>query len=568
MLKNSLLISLVFTLMSLSLIANAAEKLNVRYAEEIDSRIKANANAQMKDRLMTSLELSNDYDFVEIRQNIDKMGNKHTRFRPTFKNIPIFGMQVITHEDKNSEFKRINGSYAQDIEMDIPGNKSLNPYLSMNEVMDYLVSETAANMNKIQDEIIVENQNIELVIYIDDSNKSHLAYHANFFADGKFSASPTRPYFIVDADTGEILKKWEGLANAEVGTGPGGTLKNGPYEYGTDYGNLDVDVDGSTYTMENADVKTVDLNHLNSTASTTPYSYTGPRNTHESINGGYCPLNDAHYFGNVTNEMYNDYCGVDPLPFQIVLKVHYSQYVDNAGWTGSYSVFGDGYTIFYPLSAATDVVAHEISHGFTEYNSGLIYANQSGGMNESFSDIAGEAAEYYLEGSADFEVGAAVYKAPGEALRYMYNPPLDGVSIDDVDDYSPGMNPHYSSGLFNKAFYTLATTGGWNVQDAFEVFAHANQNYWEEDSTFLEGACGVIASADDLSYDSDEVDYAFDTVDIHCCEELCRVPYDQCLVTVESCVSSCGGNPACLATCGAIYAGCSSSYQSCLGTCP
>jgi Zn-dependent metalloprotease len=59
--------------------------------------------------------------------------------------------------------------------------------------------------------------------------------------------------------------------------------------------------------------------------------------------------------------------------------------------------FSDGYTRFYPL-VSLDVTAHEVSHGFTEQNSRLIYSGQSGGMNEAFSDISGEAAEYFMTG--------------------------------------------------------------------------------------------------------------------------------------------------------------------------
>ena len=62
---------------------------------------------------------------------------------------------------------------------------------------------------------------------------------------------------------------------------------------------------------------------------------------------------------------------------------------------------GDGYLTFYPLTGL-DVVSHEISHGFTEYNSNLIYSGQSGGINESFSDMAGEASKYYVRGSNDY----------------------------------------------------------------------------------------------------------------------------------------------------------------------
>ena len=56
--------------------------------------------------------------------------------------------------------------------------------------------------------------------------------------------------------------------------------------------------------------------------------------------------------------------------------------------------FGDGNTRFYPL-VSLDVSAHEVAHGFTDQASGLRYADQSGGINEAYSDLAGEAAEVF-----------------------------------------------------------------------------------------------------------------------------------------------------------------------------
>jgi len=120
------------------------------------------------------------------------------------------------------------------------------------------------------------------------------------------------------------------------------------------------------------------------------------------------------------------------------------------------------------------VTSHEVSHGFTEQNSALVYSGMSGGMNEAFSDMAGEAAENYMKGTNDFQVGAEIFKAAG-ALRYMYNPPLDGRSIDNAANFTSTLDVHYSSGVYNKAFYLLATKTGWNVQKAFQVMADANR---------------------------------------------------------------------------------------------
>src|SRR3546814_16239243 len=53
------------------------------------------------------------------------------------------------------------------------------------------------------------------------------------------------------------------------------------------------------------------------------------------------------------------------------------------------------------------------------------------------------------------------------------------------------MDVHYSSGVYNKAFYLLANKSGWNTQEAFQAFARANRDYWTASTDFDQGACGV-----------------------------------------------------------------------------
>src|SRR3546814_18437778 len=86
------------------------------------------------------------------------------------------------------------------------------------------------------------------------------------------------------------------------------------------------------------------------------------------------------------------------------------------------------------LPICLDVLAHEVSHGYTEQNSNLEYSLQPGGINEAFSDMAGEAAEFFFKGENDFLIGGEILKAPGEALRYMADPTLDGISIGRATD--------------------------------------------------------------------------------------------------------------------------------------
>ncbi|MGH8051430.1 MAG: M4 family metallopeptidase, partial [Arenimonas sp.] len=317
---------------------------------------------------------------------------------------------------------------------------------------------------------------------------------------------------IVDAKTGAILKQIEGLTHALVGTGPGGNAKTGQYEYGTNYGYLDVAQSGTTCTMNNTNVKTVNLN--GATSGSTAFSYTCPRNTVKAINGAYSPLNDAHYFGGVIYNMYQSYIGKAPLTFQLSMKVHYSSNYENAFWDGSAMSFGDGGSTFHPL-VSLDVSSHEVSHGFTEQNSALVYSGQSGGMNEAYSDMAGEAAEFFMKGSNDWLVGADIFKGTG-SLRYMNNPPQDGSSIDNAANFTSSMDVHYSSGVYNKAFYLLATKSGWDTKKAFQVFARANDLYWTSSSTFNQGACGAETAATDLTFTKADVTAAFASVGVSC----------------------------------------------------
>jgi hypothetical protein len=106
-------------------------------------------------------------------------------------------------------------------------------------------------------------------------------------------------------------------------------------------------------------------------------------------------------------------------------------------------------------------------------------------------------------------VGAQIFKQAGAALRYMDDPTRDGISIGNVHDYYAGLDVHYSSGIYNKAFYVLAHRAGWDVRKAFDVFLKANQDYWVPSETFYAGAVAVRQAAQDLAYSTADVEYAF-----------------------------------------------------------
>jgi Zn-dependent metalloprotease len=484
-----------------------AGKLNQQY-RAVSARVGVAATPSARHAELLGLDTSSD--LRELRTVTDKDGTKHIRYQQTFRGIPVWGENVIVTEGKDGNVRGLFGRKIDGLAGELPAVAAkLTP-------ANALALGKGAGLGNRIGFMRTENEKTEQVIFVDDNDRAHLAYVVSFYADTNGGGSPTRPFVIIDAQNGRILKQWDGLTHALVGTGPGGNAKTGQYEYGSGglHPYLDVSQSGTTCTMTNAAVKSVNLNGSTGT-STTAYAYTCPRNTYKTINGAYSPINDAHFFGGVIQNMYNAYTGANALTFQLIMRVHYGTNYENAFWNGSYMSFGDGASTFYPLVNA-DVSGHEVSHGYTEQHSNLTYSGQSGGMNEAFSDMGGEATEFYWKGTNDFDVGREIFKDPNGALRYMCNPPADGGSIDNASQYNSGLDVHYSSGVYNKAFCTLAKTAGWDTPKAFKVMARANALYWTPSSTFNSGACGVETAATDLGYTKADVTAAFNVVGVSC----------------------------------------------------
>ena len=145
-------------------------------------------------------------------------------------------------------------------------------------------------------------------------------------------------------------------------------------------------------------------------------------------------------------------------------------------------------------SGAIDVVAHELAHGVTDYTSDLVYRNESGALNEAFSDIIGTSVEYLYQpaGSgylkADYLVGEDL-TAPSGAFRSMADPQAYG----DPDHYSKRYTGtadnggvHSNSGIANNAFY-LAIEGGANRTSGLSVQGVGAANREKIEKVFYRG---------------------------------------------------------------------------------
>ncbi|WP_429162713.1 M4 family metallopeptidase [Aeromonas media] len=431
-----------------------------------------------------------DGEFRKVRAVTLPNGQQRIRYEQTWQGIPVWGQVLVADQALGGQVNQVSGTMLRKIDADLTG-----PAVALS------ASDAAL---KARSDAKGSNEQVKLFVMQDETGQARLVYLVSWLAASK---EPSRPFVMIDAQTGSELKRWEGI-NHKDATGPGGNVKTGKYFYGADFGPLKVD---DSCRMSSTNVDTINLNHATSGGAV--HQFSCPENTVKEINGAYSPLNDAHYFGNVVFDMYRNWYNTAPLSFKLKMRVHYSRNYENAFWDGSQMTFGDGATTFYPL-VSLDVAAHEVSHGFTEQNSGLVYSGQSGGINEALSDMAGEAAENYMKGSNDWLVGAQIFKGNG-SLRYFEDPTRDGSSIGHASDYYDGIDVHHSSGVYNRAFYLLANTSGWQTRKAFEVFVLANRLYWGPNTTFDQGACGVTRAATDLGYSLSDVAAAFTAVGVN-----------------------------------------------------
>lgn len=457
----------------------------------------------------------------------------HTRMQQMYQNLPVIGGYAIIHGKDGQHLVSPHAKATGMIYKDLAADLGSRPSDNSQQALTSLMATYAASQ--------ISEKQVEPVIYIDQHDKAHWAYKVSFLVNQP-KKIPQRPTAYVDAKNMQPLLVWDDIKTERhpvYGVGFGGNQRAGKYRYdGTSDGLplLELSRDDATQLcyMETDLVKIVDMDN-DYYSNNYPMHFACPQpyleNTYltgyaadgyDEINGAYSPSNDAMYIGYVIHHMYRDWYGVHALKnrdgsaMQLVMRVHYGSEYQNAFWDGRQMTYGDGGSMMYPL-VSMGVGAHEISHGFTEQNSNLQYYGQSGGMNEAFSDMAAQAAIFYSyeeKQAPSFLIGDRIMKDEERypALRYMDQPSKDGRSIDSALEYYDGIDVHHSSGVFNRFFYLIATTEGWNTRKAFDVMVKANQDYWTPYEKFQTGACGVVQATLDYGYPLADVQAAMSKI--------------------------------------------------------
>lgn len=466
------------------------------------------------------------------------------RYQQMYHGIPVIGAQVMVNNNQ------VNGHLLNDLQVNT--TPAINSSKATALAKKAFFSEEAS--------VETHNETSQLQIRAIKGSEFKLTYLVSFRCLQK--GKPAWPFLVVDAQSGEILSQWNNM-NTYVDSGPGGNDKTHEYWYGKDgLPGLNVTQKGTQCVMQSPSVKLVDVNYLWDWSDDilTPFEYACAKNNEENVNGAFSTKNDAYYFGQVIVDMYKNWYGVkalqhqDGTDMQLVMRVHFGKNLVNAFWDGEVMSFGDGDREYYPL-VSLDIAGHEVTHGFTQQHSGLEYHDQSGGLNESLSDMGGQAARAYLletnpilyskmfldRSVVNWLFGETIVKeGVGKALRFMDFPSSDGVSADCLDKGLAQSNGSYcaisyeelvaftkanvpqnlqqdfivhtASGVFNKAFYLMSKDFG--IKETYHMMIVANSKYWTPTTEFIDGACGVLHAGKDVHLDLNKIRSAFNQVGV------------------------------------------------------
>ena len=395
--------------------------------------------------------------FIARSVNVDADGTEHVRFDRTYRGMPVIGGDFVLHS-RNGQVKGAN------LTLNSASRPGLSGRVSAAEATIIAGAEFGTDFTGVQD--------ARKVVFARNTSP-RLAYEV-VFTGTKRDQTPTEMHYFVDASSGKILDRWDVVHTAKPGGG-GGSTGGGTAETGTGrtlmYGNVNLNTASSSGTFNLTDTTrgsgaTYDAKNASySRAARGAVLFTDADNIwgNNTLSDRATVAADAHYgvattwdyYKNVhgRNGIFNDGKGVKSY-------VHVGNSWVNAAWYANAMYYGDGGGSYLPLTSL-DIAGHEMSHGVNQAEANLAYSNDSGGLNEANSDIMGTMVEFYANNAndpADYKVGEEIYVNGTSALRYMYDPNLDGNL--SYDCYPAGglggVDPHYSSGPANHFFYLLA----------------------------------------------------------------------------------------------------------------
>lgn len=423
-------------------------------------------------------EFSGEVTFVQRSVYDDGLGMVHRRMQLLMNGIPVEGAVLVVHEHQG-RMVAVNG--------DVYGvmAKSTVPAWSEAQALQAALAYVGAERYQWEMGGMLRRFEDDRLGFLPHGQLVFAPYHGdyrsqNFRLAWKFdlyAAKPlSRQWLFVDASTGEVIHTLDRIHTVDV-VGSAVTRYSGTLPLTADQ------TAPNSYRLREAGrgMGIWTLNLQEGTDYFTAVDFTDANNVWNNVNSQQdeCAP-DAHIGAEATYDYFHLNYGWDSYDDNNALLrsyVHYDVQFGNAFWDGISMTYGDGdgFTFTSPLTTL-DVCGHEMTHGVTEYAAGLIYANEPGALNESFSDIFGKAVEHYVKPTAtSWLIGPECTNGVG--IRSMSDPTIfQNPGCYNGQYWVPGADVHYNSGVQNHWFYIL-TAGDTGVNDLSNAYSVAGLGY-------------------------------------------------------------------------------------------
>jgi bacillolysin len=464
---------------------------------------------------------------LERRQQ-DALGREHLRFAQRYRQLPVWPAELIVHLTSGGDIDLVDGAYVP-----TPRRLDTQPAIAAQAAIE-------AARAGIPGAASAASSQPELIIYAPGGRAARLAWRLRLSASLR-----ARWLAVVDARSGQLLNSFSEIMDENV-TGSG-TDANG-------------DVQGLNVWHEGGSFYLVDTSKPMYDPSSDPPDPTTTRGGIIVLDADNLPPNSSPeeipdlFFVSAANatgwqvpdgvsaavglaHVYDYYRmrhgrnSFDDAGSTMLGAVRLGAGFHNAFWNGTQMFFGDGEN----YAGSFDVVAHELTHAVTQYTANLVYRDQPGALNESFSDIFGAAAEAFVFGETDWLHGSQLSApdrsladpgsiaicagCPGYPARMSEFLGADDTTLDRFVDRDQG-GVHINSSIPNHAFYLLAEglDGAIGIGKAEQIFYRALSQHLMANSQFVDARLACVAAAREIfgagSEEEQRTGAAFDAVEI------------------------------------------------------
>lgn len=476
--------------------------------------------AELVRSYLGDLGLSENDALVLYRSDIDDAGFTHYRYHQYHRGVRVDGAELLIHE-YNGRVRTLNGKLVwglhADVQTPVQAADAIQFALAHLPAERYMWQDDAAGrlLRRLKnDPSATFYPQPELVLVAPGFTRDPAGYQAAW----RMIIHAGKPNFRIDvfvsAQTGAILEEVQELCTQNT-PGTAQTKYSGAKAIITD--SLGAGIFRLAETTRGNGIET--YNMQTSTEYGDAVDFIDADNHWNNVNAAQDEAaTDAHWGAEMTYDYlltHHNQASLDDNDLPLIGFVHFDQGYDNAFWNGNWATYGDGSGNWEPLTSL-DVVAHEYTHGLTDFTADLRYRNESGALNESFSDIFGTSVEIWADPPrADWLIGEDFVKN-GKPLRNMADPK----SLGDPDTYKGEFwesgtydngGVHINSGVQNRWFFLLTKGGSgrndnnkdYSVtgigQEAAAAIAFRNLKYYLLVlSDFADAREGALQAAEDI----------------------------------------------------------------------